>query len=376
MIADYNLKLENLFDTALLNRNFNGAILIALKGNILYEKYQGLRDLQKKDSLTDTTTLHIASTSKTFTGIAVLRMIQEGKLSLDDDIRKFFPTLPYPGITIKMLLSHRSGLPNYLYFMTDDQTYPFEKDWRKMFTNQDVFDFMVQYQPEVNFQPGTHFSYCNTNFLLLAMLIEKISGESFPVFMKHKFFTPLQMTHTYVYTPADSLRSTPSFTPFGRFWEPDYLDDTYGDKNIYTTARDLLKWDQSLYTGQVIGKALLDSAFMGYSFEKPSVHNYGLGWRLQFLPNGKKLIYHNGKWHGFNAAYVHLADEQATIIILGNRFNKMIYNISRLCCDIFGDYRQHDLWQSAEDADSTGVTNINRENDSVPLKQAGKKIKQ
>ncbi len=373
--AAYTHQLENLFDTALLKKNFNGDILVALKGNILYERYQGYSDLNKKDLLTDTTALHIASTSKTFTGIAILRLVQEGRISLNDSITKFFPSLPYPGITVKMLLSHRSGLPNYLYFMTDDKTYPFVKDWsKKMFSNQDVFDFLVEYKPPLNFQPGTHFSYSNTNFLLLSMITEKVTGQTFPVYMHHKFFLPLQMNHTYVYTPADSIRSTPSFTPSGRYWEPDNLDNTYGDKNIYTTPRDLLKWDLALSSGQVIGKALLDSAFIGYSFEKPSVHNYGLGWRLQFLPNGKKLIYHNGKWHGFNAAYIRLADEQVTIIILGNRFNKMIYNVSRFCCDIFGDYRQQENWQPAEDIDSSGITTNDNENDSVLNKQVKKKI--
>jgi CubicO group peptidase (beta-lactamase class C family) len=101
-----------------------------------------------------------------------------------------------------------------------------------------------------------------------------------------------------------------------------------------------LKWDQALYSDQVISKSMQDSAFAPYSFEKPSVHNYGLGWRLQILPNGKKVVYHFGKWHGSNAAFARLMDEKVTIIILGNRFNRAIYDAASLCYDIFGDYQQ------------------------------------
>ncbi len=148
------------------------------------------------------------------------------------------------------------------------------------------------------------------------MIIEKVSGKTFPDYMQQKYFGPLQMKHTYVFTLKDTLTAVPSFTNNGTYWEFDCLDGTYGDKNIYTTPRDLLKWDQALYTDQILSKPMMDSAFAPYSFEKPSVHNYGLGWRLQLLPNGKKVVYHFGKWHGFNAAFARLMDEKVTIIIL------------------------------------------------------------
>jgi CubicO group peptidase (beta-lactamase class C family) len=148
------------------------------------------------------------------------------------------------------------------------------------------------------------------------------------------------MKDTYVFTMADSMTATPSFTPDGRLWDYDFLEGTYGDKNIYTTARDLLKWDQAMYTDQVLDQNMRDSAFKPYSFEKASVHNYGLGWRLQLLPNGKKVIYHFGKWHGSNAAFARLPDEKATIIIIGNRFMGGIYWAAHRYYDIFGDYGQ------------------------------------
>lgn len=339
---NYYRQISVFLDTNLLNKGFSGGILIAKDGDVIYEKYMGKVDLRKNDSLTSTTPLHIASTSKTFTAIAILRMVQENKLSLDDSLEKFFPAFPYRGVTVKMLLTHRSGIPNYLYFMSNNKwgILPNKKWNRQYATNQDVLKMMYDKRPDPTGTPGGRFSYCNTNYLLLAMIIEKISSTAYPVYMRQRFFEPLQMKNTFVFTLKDTLTATPTFTNKNIYWEYDFLDATYGDKNIYTTPQDLLKWDQALYTDQVIQKPLLDSAFAPYSFEKPSVHNYGFGWRLQLLPNGKKVVYHFGKWHGSNAVFARLIDEKATIIILGNKFNRAIYEAGLLSYDIFGDYQQ------------------------------------
>jgi CubicO group peptidase (beta-lactamase class C family) len=331
----YYRELSRYFDSTLLRRNFNGGILIAKDGNVIYEKYAGFSDMRSKAPMTDSTMMHIASSGKTFTGMAVLRMAQENQLSLDDPMEKFFPEFPYEGVTVKMLLNHRSGIPNYVYFIPNSK-------WNKKVyaTNEDVLNIIYTDKPTRLFKPGTRFTYSNTNYVLLAMIIEKVSGQSFPDFMRQKFFEPLGMRHTYVFTLKDTLSATQSYEANGRLWQYDCLEGTYGDKNIYTTPQDLLKWDQAFYTEQLINNTLLDSAFTPYSNERPSVHNYGLGWRLLMIPNGKKVIYHNGRWHGFNAAFARLTDEKVTIIILGNRYNSRIYTAARDAYDIFGEYRQ------------------------------------
>ena len=309
---------------------------MAKGGNIIYENYHGYEDLpEKSHPLTDSSSLHIASTSKTFTGIAVLRMVQEKRLSLDDKLEKFFPGFPYEGVTVKTLLNHRSGIPNYLYFM-DASSW----DKTKMAGNQDVLQILLTEKPPRNAPPDRHFEYSNTNYLLLALIIEKISGESFPSFMKAHFFEPLGMKNTFVYQPSDSLRAVPSYQYGGKKWAQDYLDLTYGDKNIYSTPRDLLKWDQALYTDQLLDATLLEAAFTPYSFERRGTHNYGLGWRLEILPGGKKIIYHFGRWHGNNSAFTRLTDEKVAIIILGNQFNRSIYSVAHHSYDIFGIYKQ------------------------------------
>lgn len=207
-------------------------------------------------------------------------------------------------------------------------------------TNPDVLDYLYTAKPNRSFSPGRRFSYSNTNYVLLALIIEKVSGKPFAEFMKWKFFDPLGMNHTYVYSLKDTSTAICSYAANGRVWDNDFLEGTCGDKNIYTTPRDLLKWDQAFYTDQIINKTLLDTAFTPFSNERPSVHNYGLGWRLLMIPNGKKVVYHNGRWHGFNAAFARLIDEKVTIIVLGNKYNSRIYSSARLAYDIFGNYKQ------------------------------------
>ena len=147
------------------------------------------------------------------------------------------------------------------------------------------------------------------------------------------------MQDTYVYTLADSAKAMASYYQSGRPFRMEFLDLVYGDKNIYSTVRDIYKWDQALRNGQLFTKGVLDSAYAGYSFEKPGQRNYGLGWRMLFIPNGKKLIYHNGWWHGNRTVFIRMLDENATIIALSNNDYKNVYSAKRLC-DLFGDYRQ------------------------------------
>jgi CubicO group peptidase (beta-lactamase class C family) len=155
--------------------------------------------------------------------------------------------------------------------------------------------------------------------------------------MKQNFFIPLGMTNTFVHTMSDSL-VTQSYQRNGALWTLDFSDGPYGDKNIYSTPRDLLKWDQALYAGKILSQPMLDSAFTPYSHEKPGVHNYGLGWRMLLYPNDKKVIYHNGHWHGFNSAFARLIDEKATIIILSNKYNTNVYTTAKKLYDLFGNY--------------------------------------
>lgn len=278
--------------------------------------------------------------------MAVLKLAEEGRLTIEDSVSKHLTAFPCEGVTIKTLLNHRSGLPNYVHYM--------EKlgwDKRKLITNQDVLDFIVERHKDIAIgAPDRRFSYSNTNYALLALIIEKASGMFYGDYLKQTFFTPLGMKDTYVFTPADSAKSLPSFFYNGRQYAFDFLDLVYGDKNVYSTVRDLLKWDQALHSAQLFKKETLNAAYAGYSFERPGINNYGLGWRMFLLRNGKKFIYHNGWWHGNRTAFYRLLDENVTIIALCNNDSKKVYSSKKLA-DMFGNYFKNK--EEAHEAENT-----------------------
>lgn len=328
----YIQEVDNFYEKQFDRPSFNGAFLVAKNGQVIYEKYHGFSDISKKQGLTDRDAFHIASVSKTFTAMSVMKLVEEGRLQLSDTLGKFFPNFPYEGITVKMLLSHRSGLPNYAYYLEK-----IKWDKRIRVTNEDILKTLYEYKPALDFISGRRFAYCNTNFALLALIIERVTGIPYHDFVKQNIFVPLGMNDTYVYTLADSARAMPSYEYNGRKWGFDYLDLVYGDKNIYSTVRDLLKWDQALYGNKLFKQSTLDSAFAPYSFEKPGIRNYGLGWRMFVYPTGKKIIYHNGWWHGNNSVLTRLTQDSATIIVLGNKRNNNIYRVKPLF-ELFGHY--------------------------------------
>ncbi|MFM6925752.1 MAG: serine hydrolase domain-containing protein [Ferruginibacter sp.] len=322
------------YDTVLMQKGFNGGMIVAKDGNIVFEKYTGTGHLPGNDAITDSTPMHIASVSKTFTAMAVLKLRQDGKLNIDDEFSKYFPAFSYPGLTIRCLLSHRSGLPNYNYFM---ETLGWDKS--RYVSNEDVLNYLVTRKgelPDIN-PPCAHFTYCNTNYALLALLIEKVSGLKYADYLNRNFFRPLQMKHTYVFSLADTLKAIPSYNWRGTMETFNFLDQVYGDKNIYTTPQDLLTWDRALTSGLIFTPETLEQAYAPYSNEKPGQHNYGLGWRMNIFPEGNKIIYHNGWWHGSNAAFIRLLKEKATIILIGNRFNRAVYH-AKVLTSLFGDY--------------------------------------
>ena len=156
------------------------------------------------------------------------------------------------------------------------------------------------------------------------------------------------MQDSYVFTLQDTGRATHSYKMNGRPYPLEYLDVVYGDKNIYSTPEDMLKWDAALRGGVLFKQATLDSAYTPYSLEKPGKRNYGLGWRMIVYPDEKKLIYHNGWWHGNRTVFIRMMEENATIIALCNNDNKRVYSSKNLC-PVFGNYLQeHETPDEAE----------------------------
>lgn len=306
---------------------FNGAVLISYKGNPIFEGYYGFSNYQNKVVLNKRTSFQIASTSKPFTAVGILMLQQEGLLSIDDSLQCFFPNFPYKGITVRMLLNHRSGLPNYLEFS--------EKYWvnKSIFMdNTDVLLQLTKYKPKALALPNTKFYYNNTNYVLLALIIEKVSGYSYADFM-HKFiFHPLGMHDTHVFDPRNQLNNEAKGYSKGSWVEDKivYTDGVVGDKGIYSTVLDLYKWDQALYAGKLIKKEILNQSYTPQSFEVVGNKNYGLGWRMTDQADGTRIIYHNGWWHSFNSVFNRRISDGTCIIILNNKYNQNIYKIQEI----------------------------------------------
>lgn len=325
---------QQFFDTMLVPGGFNGGIIVAKNGKVIFEKYHGTAFINGFDTITANTSFHIASVSKTFTAMAVLRLWEQGKLNIDDEVSHYLAGFNYPGVTVRTLLNHRSGLPNYTHFLE-----PMGWDKTKYISNEELLQFLITRKAEMKdtWSPNVKFAYCNTNYALLALIIEKVSGKKYSQYLQQQFFKPLQMQHTFVFNLADTLTATTSFDWKGRVIPFNFLDSVYGDKNIYSTARDLLIWDRALTSGLLFKPETLAQAYAPYSNERPGIKNYGLGWRMNIYPNGKKITFHNGWWHGNNAAFIRLLQDSATIIVVGNKYCRATYKAVQLA-NLFGDY--------------------------------------
>ncbi|TDM00108.1 MAG: hypothetical protein C4K58_02375 [Flavobacteriaceae bacterium] len=310
-----------------------GGILVAHKGNILLEKYSGFSSKETQKLIDNQTPIHLASVSKVITATIMLKLIQSGDANLEDKVIKYLPGFPYPKVTLKMLLNHRSGLPNYLYFSSDEEYW----DKSKMLSNKDILSLMIRHKIAPEFEADSRFAYSNTNYAMLALVIEKITGTSFPKVLQEMIAKPLGMKNTFVFQMSDTLKASQSHYYRGGKYPFDYLDNIYGDKNIYSTPRDMLAFDYALYDDKFLSKELKELAYKGYSYERDGVKNYGLGMRIMEWENKKKLTYHNGWWHGNNTVFVHLPEDSTTIIALGNKYTRAVYSAMNLV-SLFGEY--------------------------------------
>ena len=323
---------EHFYSHVLSRAGFNGGMLVSYKGCIIYEKYRGRTHINGGPLMDSTSALHLASVSKTFTGMAIVKLAEEDKLKLDAPVTTYLPEFPLTEVTVRHLLNHRSGLPNYVHFMESVRW-----DQRVFVRNVDILLTIRDHRRKLDIgRPDRRFNYSNTNYALLALIVERVTGKSFPVYMKETFFIPLGMKDTYVYTPAHEKTAIPSFNVFGRREPMMFLDRVYGDKNIYSTPRDLHKWDLALYNGKLFSENSLAEAYKGYSYERRGTRNYGLGWRLIDHGAGRKIIYHNGWWHGNNTVFSRFPLDSASVIVLGNRFNRRIYDVKKIYSEFPG----------------------------------------
>ncbi|MCX8079658.1 MAG: beta-lactamase family protein [Bacteroidia bacterium] len=316
-----------LVDSALMawhnNKHLNGAVLVAIGGEVVYEDYFGYAIPKTKVKIQPNSAFQIASVSKVFTGVSVLILKDRGLLRLDDSIQTYLPDFPYHDITIRHLLSHQSGLPNYVYALLPklrEISNPSNSEWYALFINAGLKPL---------FAPGKKFHYCNTNYALLAYLVEKISGMKFSMFLKKEIFEPLGMKNSFTY-PESHLRTNTchAFTKKGKPESTDANDYILGDKGIFSTPSDLLKFSVALHTGKILSKETYKEATTPQANEYEN-KDYGLGFRLRNSSDSlNKDIYHNGWWHGYRSAFHYYPADDLYIIMLSNQLDKHVYYTS------------------------------------------------
>ncbi len=307
---------------------FNGSVLVAEKGEVIYKETFGLADFGKNKTLNDSTLFELASISKQFTATAIMLLKEANKLKLTDSLRAYFPELPYSGVTIYQILTHTSGLPDYEGNMNG------KWDETKIAFNPDVINFFATEKPPMNFKPGTKWEYSNTGYLLLASIVQKVSGEPFSEYMTENIFQPLNMKNTRIYNTRRSGEVIGNYA-YGYLWSdslktfllPDsipemkfvyWLDGMQGDGVVNSTAEDLLKWDRAIANNQLLPASVIKEMTKEHALvDTARQYYYGYGMIVGSNEHGK-FVTHSGGWPGYVTNLARYIDGDRTIIVLSN----------------------------------------------------------
>jgi CubicO group peptidase (beta-lactamase class C family) len=305
---------------------FNGNVLVAKNGLVLYQKSFGYADYDTKSRLSENSVFDCGSVAKEFTAMAVLLLKDKGKISYDDTLRKFLPELPYINVTIRQLLSHSAGIPDGFALI--------EKyfDHNKIATNDDLVSLLALKKPAALFKPGEDVMYSGTGFNLLASIVQKISGQSFKTYMEEQVFKPLGMTHTHVANGPRPKKEFPDYTNgfvYSRSlkkyvlassedtaWTT-YFSGITGEGMIITTTGDLLKWDLALKNHSLLTAATQLEMLSAHAQKVFPKVTFGYGMIIGQSDFGN-LIFHNGYFPGFVSMHMRYTDDDVTVIVVSN----------------------------------------------------------
>ncbi|MDD4597605.1 MAG: serine hydrolase [Lentimicrobiaceae bacterium] len=310
------IQIDSLLNKYDSQNNFHGNILVAIDGAVVAERAMGYADPIRRTPCNTSMVYQLASVSKQFTAAAIMLLKADGRLDFSDKITKYIPEIPYNSVTISHLLHHTGGMPNYMYLV--------DKYWNENYPpdNEDVINLMARYKLPVFFRAGYRYSYSNTGYMLLATVVQRVSGLSLNQFLQRRIFAPLGMKDTYVYSSADAEdhKHISGFRPLRRGYAsiPETLNDgPVGDKGVCSTLADLFIWDRALYEGFPLSSTLVEEAFTPVVAANGRQVDYGYGFRIKQV-NGDKAIYHNGVWEGFRTNFHRYPTHRNTIIALNN----------------------------------------------------------
>lgn len=313
---------ENKVDTIFseFDKNNSPGVAIAIKqnGKLIYQKEFGLADLGKQKKIEAQTNFRLASITKQFTAMSILILENDGKLILEDKITKYFPELnKYASdISIKNILQHTSGLPDYESLAGKQDT--------AQLRDKDVLEILSK-QDSLYFIPSSKHQYSNSGYAILALLIERLSGLSFAEFLDLRIFTPLKMNNTVAYENGISTVSNRAFgytkTEFG-FVDSDQskYSAVLGDGGIYSSINDLIKWDNEIINPTLLPKEKFDMIFVKGKTNTNEEFDYGFGWRLDPYKNFERH-YHTGGTSGFTNIYMKVPELDITVIVLINLYD-------------------------------------------------------
>ena len=298
---------------------FNGAVLISEDGKVVFEQHYGFADVAETIPLTARSSFSVASVSKQFTGMAMMLLAHRQRLSLDDALAIYAPELTgYRGISIRHLLHHTSGLPDYMALAEA------HRDRRTPVTAQDVVGLLQHYAPPVAFRPGDEFEYSNTGYALLETVLTRVSGQSYPDFMRSEIFDRLGMADSSAFNLSSrecSLQQRvfgcrATLAGFGRkeLFDLNFLDGVYGDGGIYSSARDLARWDQGLRDGVLIPPSVYQQAYVSGRLNNGQATGYGFGWVVV----SADVVEHWGEWQAFSALVRRDLGRRTLLVVLSS----------------------------------------------------------
>jgi N-acyl-D-amino-acid deacylase len=335
---------------------FNGVVVLGEKGKVIYKKSFGIAGTEGKP-LTTSSAFNLASVSKQFFTMMTMILQEQGKLRYDDAVQKYLPSFPYPQITLRNLMNHTSGLPEYFDIA--------EKNLGVLDTldNESMLSLLAAKKPALVFETGTQFEYCNTNYTTLASVIAAVSGMSCDKFFEERIVKPLKLKNTFIYNIK--MKSFPASRVFGFHYEggravPDDLlrvDGIVGDGNVYSSAEDLYKWDQALYTEKLVKKETFLEAITPAKLNNDSLSAYGFGW---FIEKQGVEVAHSGGWVAFGTYIDRFIASNQTYILLDNSANYFARGIIK---DILEarpfTLPQTQLIANIQLMDGTGVSPVN-----------------
>src|SRR6266481_4121578 len=311
------------------------ALAVYRDGKIIYAKGYGLANIEENVAITPQSVFDIGSTSKQFTAASILLLAKQGKLSVNDDVRKFIPELPNYGqkITILQLLNHTSGLRDYLTLMelaeinTDSVT-----------IDEDALQ-MVFRQKALNFAPGSDWLYSNTGFFLLSVIVKRVSGKTLREFATENIFAPLAMTHTqfrddHAALIVNRVLAYDAKEKGGGYrLNVSYFEQT-GDGAVHTSVEDLLKWDENFYSGQVGGKDFLSEIQEQGKLNDGKVLDYAKGLRIVDY-RGLRTVSHGGSWGGYRAELLRFPEQHFSVACLCNLGSARPSNRAHRVADVY-----------------------------------------